>query len=259
MRIKHLLFPTLLAITAAAALAQSPFDGTWIMNQGKSHLAGDTMTFEAAGDGMLKYTDSVVSYTFKTDGSEFKTPTGSDRTFKMVDATTYEAASKRDGTPLGSSTWKLSDHDKRLTIDFKGIKANGETYEDTSVYDRTSGKSGLVGSWKSKDVKLGSPSSLVLASSGADDVTLSIPAEKATCNAKWDGKDYPVTGGTTPAGVTLAISKMGAKGFKLVQKLNGKATSIEEYKLSSDGKVLDTKGTDGEGKEPYSIVWDKQA
>jgi len=260
MKIKHVLFSMILASASVIASAQSPFDGTWAMNQSKSQLAGDTMTFASAGDGMLKYTDSVQSYTFKTDGTEFKTPLGRERTFKMVNPTTYETTTKMNGTLMSSSTWKLTIHDRSLTIDHKEIKANGDTSHDTTNYERIAGPSGggLVGTWKSKHVLLGSPDILTIASSGADNITFSIASQKITCNGKWDGNDYPITGPNVPAGMTLTFHKEGSKAFTVVEKLNGKEIQIEEYKISADGKVLTTKGTDAKGKEPYSIVWEKK-
>lgn len=261
MKIKHVLFSMILASASVIASAQSPFDGTWAMNQSKSQLAGDTMTFASASDGMLKYTDSVQSYTFKPDGTEFKTPLGRERTFKMVNPTTYETTTKMNGAVIGSSTWKLSIQDRRLTIDFKEIKANGETSHDTAVYERIAGNSGagLVGKWKSKQVQIGSPDTLTIASSGADNVTFSIASQKITCNGKWDGNEYPITGPNVPSGLTLTFHKEGSKAFTAVQKLNGKEIQIEEYKISADGKVLNTKGHDAQGKEPYSIVWERKA
>lgn len=59
MNTKTLLFPLIALCSCSAALADSPFDGTWQLDPAKSHLAGDVMTFEDAGNGSLKYTDSA--------------------------------------------------------------------------------------------------------------------------------------------------------------------------------------------------------
>ena len=74
MNTKTLLFPLIALCSCSAALADSPFDGTWQLDPAKSHLAGDVMTFEDAGNGSLKYTDSAQTYSFKPDGSSFTSP-----------------------------------------------------------------------------------------------------------------------------------------------------------------------------------------
>jgi|SRR5579863_3303553 len=108
MKTKTVLLSLLASCVCSAALADSPFDGTWQLNTAKSHLAGDTLTFEDAGAGSLKYTDSAESYTFKPDGGAFTTPMGAERTFKKNSDGTYTSTSKRNGMLLGTSTWKLS-------------------------------------------------------------------------------------------------------------------------------------------------------
>jgi hypothetical protein len=70
--------------------------------------------------------------------------------FKKIDEKTYDATTKRNGTLIGASTWKLSDDGKSMAIDFKRTKANGETYEDSSTYIRTSGNNGLAGSFRGR-------------------------------------------------------------------------------------------------------------
>jgi hypothetical protein len=48
MTTKALLFSLAAFCLAGAAMADSPFDGTWQLNTAKSHLAGDTMTLADA-------------------------------------------------------------------------------------------------------------------------------------------------------------------------------------------------------------------
>ena len=88
---------------------------------------------------------------------------------------------------------------------------------------------------------------------------MTLSAIKATCQAKWDGKDYPATGPTVSDGLTLALSKTGPSSFKMVQKFKDKAIFIAHYRLSPDGKTVTMHGTNGQGKEPFTEVFDKQS
>jgi hypothetical protein len=256
MKIRTVLFSLLASCIGSAALADSPFDGTWQLNAAKSHLAGETMTFEDAGGGSFKYTDSAESYSFRPDGSTFTTPLGMERTFKQNSDGTYTTTNRRNGRLLSTSTWKMSADGNKIVIESKGTKPNGDTFDDVTTYTRTSAGSGLVGGWKSTAVKLSSPNAVTIQSAG-DEVTLTLAAIKASCQAKWDGKDYPASGPTVAQGLTLALSKTGANSFKLVEKFKSKVLATIRYHVSADGKTMTAHGVNGEGKEPFSEVFEK--
>ena len=55
---------------------------------------------------------------------------------------------------LSTDSWKLSPDEKTLSVTSSGVKPDGDLYTDAEVYERTAGTSGLVGSWKSSQVKL---------------------------------------------------------------------------------------------------------
>jgi hypothetical protein len=259
MRPGFALLPGLALLLSFPDFAASPFDGTWKLNTSKSHLAGDTMSYADAGSGMLKYTDSDQTYTFKPDGSSFTTPMGTDRTFLKTGDDSYTATSKKGGLLLRTTTMKVSSDGKTLMLESKGTKPNGDNFDDTFTYVRTSPGTGLIGGWKSTEVKLSSPNSLTIQTDGSDGVTLTLSAIKATCQAKWNGKDFAATGPTVPDGLTLAVSKTGASSFKLVQKVKDKVIVVAHYQLASDGKTMTMKGTNGLGKEPFTEVFDKQS
>ena len=54
---------------------------------------------------------------------------------------------------LDTHTRKLSPVGKTLTEKIQGTKPNGATIDETIVFDRVSGGSGLAGKWKTKNVQ----------------------------------------------------------------------------------------------------------
>jgi hypothetical protein len=242
---------------AAFAVAQSPFDGTWALNQEKSNLTGDTMSFSAAGSGTMKFSDSGQTYQFKTDGSQTNTPIGESVTWKETGPNTYEHTVSVNGNLTSTENWKVSEDGKTLIIDSHGTKQSGEQWQDSATYERVGRGKGLAGKWKSTKVSLGSPNTLSFSQTGPDSLKLEISAEKATWEGKMDGKDYPASGPTILKGVTLALSPTSASSFKMVTKINGKPVDIGEYSVS--GNTLTVKGTNGQGKEPYKEVWEKKS
>jgi hypothetical protein len=259
MKIGIALLPAVALMLSSAALADSPFDGTWTMNTSKSNLAGNTMSYADAGSGTLKYTDSDQTYTFRPDGTPFTTPLGSERAVKKTGDDSYTITVKKGALLLRTTTLKVSSDGKTLNEESKGAKPNGDTFDNLATYARTSPGTGLIGSWKSTKIKLSSPNSVTIQTDGADGVTLTISAIKASAQAKWDGKDYPVAGPTVSDGLTLAVTKTGPHSFKMVQQLKGKTIVIMHYTVAADGKSMTVKGTNGQGKEPFSEVFEKQS
>jgi hypothetical protein len=242
---------------AAFAVAQKPFDGTWALNQQKSSLTGDTITFSPAGSGALKFSNAEETYQFKTDGSQTNTPNGNTVTWKESSPNSFEHTMAVNGTTISTSTWKVSDDGKTLNVDSHGTRPNSETWQNSETYERVGGGNGLAGKWKSTKVNLGSPNTLTFSQAGPDSLKIEISAEKATWEGKMDGQDHPASGPTVPKGLTLAVSPTSASSFKLVEKINGKTLDIANYSVS--GNTLTVKGTNGEGKEPYTEVWERKS
>ena len=71
--------------------------------------------------------------------------------------------------------------------------------------------------------------------------------------AKFDGRDYPVTG--TPYADTVAYERMDRNTIKGVAKKAGKVIAQETIVISSDGKYMTgtNSGTDPTGKEITAV------
>ena len=246
------------SVGGGLAAAENPFAGTWKFNPAKSKLTGDTMAFEKTASGAIRWSGSGVSYTFKEDGQEYEGPVGMAVVWKQVDDTTWETTYRQKGFLLSTDTTKLSPDSKTMTIVRQRTKPNGEAYESSVVYERISGDRGLMGGWKNKQVKVGSPRTIELKPSGKDGLILEDARHKTRCDAQFDGKDYPVTGPTVSEGTTLALTHAGPRSFKLLMKRHGKPLVLETYKVSQDGRVLTVTGSPVAVNEPYTEVYERQ-
>jgi hypothetical protein len=77
--------------------------------------------------------------------------------------------------------------------------------------------------------------------------------------AKYDGKDYPVTG--DPNADTVALTKIDANTVEPVWKKGGMEVSLQRGVVSKDGKTmtLTTKGKNAQGQEvTNTLVLNKQ-
>jgi hypothetical protein len=249
----------LVGIGATVLLAADPpYAGTWKLNPAKSNFGETTVTYEAVAGGQMKVTADGQSYTFKADGREYPTPWGNVAAWKAIDAGTWEVTSKVNTKVVGTATLKLAADGKALTVDSKSIKATGETSSDVAVYERQTGGPGLAGKWKTKNLKIGAPGTLSIGPSGPDGLTLTFVEEKATCSAKFDGKDYPATGPTWPAGWTCAIAKSGATALEVTWKREGKVLYKDTLTPSADGKTLTDVGAAPATTEKVTAVYDRQ-
>ena len=248
-----------IAISAAGQLAatDNPFVGKWKLDPSKSEFSGPTMKIEKTGK-KYRFSAGGDSYTFETNGKEQPSLYGRVVSWKQVDPNTWERTTKMRGNVLNESTLTTSADAKSLTETTKGTRPDGEAFESTTVYDRVGEGSGPLGTWKSKSVKMSAPASFDIGENGTDGIAFNIPAMKAQCLLKFDGKDYPAAGPTVPEGLTLAATKAGDRAFTLTQKIKGKPLFKSTYEVSTDGKTLTTTGSPVAVNEPTKAVYDRE-
>ena len=145
--------------TAGTAAAQTPFVGDWKLNQDKSQLAGDTMKFGAAQGDAIELKAGGLTYSFRVDGKNYAMPSGNIAIWRQTSPTNWTTEYRKpDGSLLSRDSWQLSTDGQKLSVTTSGVKADGDLYTNTAEYARTAGSGGLMGAWKSTEVKLSSPS-----------------------------------------------------------------------------------------------------
>jgi hypothetical protein len=230
----------LLAIVSCSALAysQSAFVGTWKLNQAKSHLTGNTVTYSTAADGTMKETTAVGSYTFKTDGKPYPTLFGSTVTWKQTGPSTWSTEARQKDIVLDTEIIQVSDDGKTMTVLSSGTNPDGKDFHDSETLTRTAGSSGLIGTWKSEKMKSSSSPIIEFADGGANGIAWILPEIKAKLDLTFDGKDVAPVGPTVPDGLTISATKNSARSFNFVEKMNGKEMVKGTLSVSHDGKTL---------------------
>ncbi len=244
--------------TASFAVAESPFVGTWKLNQQKSHLTGSTMKFASAGNGMVRETVAEGSYTFKPDGKSYPALFGDTENWETLSGHSWKVAIHGQGGYTYAETLNISDDGRQLTTSTEGNNPDGSGFHDTTIYTRMGAGKGLMGTWKSTAVKRVSERTLEFAANGDDGITWKLPQIKATLNAKFDGKDYTPDGPTVPKGLTLSMTKSGPNSFHMIEKMNGKTMYTGTYTVSDSGKMLTQKGKPVGQAQMETAVYDKE-
>lgn len=250
----------MLAILCSCALAQSQnaFVGTWKLNQAKSHLTGDTVTYSTAADGTMKEASVAGSYTFKTDGQPYTTPFDSTVTWKQTGPSTWSTEDRMKDTLLSTNIVRVSDDGKTMTVISTGTNPDGKAFNDTEVYTRVAGTSGLMGTWKSEKVKSATSPMMEFAASGPDGIAWILPEIKAKLDLTFDGKDVAPVGPTVPDGLTISATKISSHSFSFVEKMNGKPLFKGTLTVSYDGKTLTNVSSAMQEQNKRTAVYDKE-
>lgn len=252
------LLPLIAISMCSAALASSPFDGTWTLNIERSHVPAATLSWEDSGNGRLRFTNLNFSYTFKPDGREFTTPVGLQQTVEKISDSLYRVVTKRNGSVLTTETWSLSSGGNTLIMESRGTQPNGQPSDIRQTYIRTSGGTGLVGKWKGT-WKIRLPqNTLTIQAADKGGVILTLSANKWTIHGKWDGRAYPVRGPGLPGGFTATLSQSGTGPFKLVYKAAATVVEIDRFRLVNNGTSMVENGTSGRGQALFVDLWDKR-
>ena len=151
-KIRPLVLMVVVLAAGSLLLAQdNPFVGTWKLNVAKSKYnpgpapQSSTRTWDASGMVMVNGVNAAgkpmsYGYTIANDGKEHSTmgaiPNGADKiTSKKVDENTYQADFTKAGEHVETTTFKLSNGGKTLTIHAKGKTDKGD-FENLQVWEK---------------------------------------------------------------------------------------------------------------------------
>jgi hypothetical protein len=245
----------LILVVRLGLAAEPGFSGNWKLNLEKSQLAGQTFVLEKTASGMTHFEMSGWTYDFNPDGKEYPVPDGSKVTVRPLDDSNWDWVF----TMGGKETMRL--HSKlqgeSVTFVMHTLKPDGSAVEQTSTATRVSGGPGLLGKWRSKEVK-GAPTSMVITTKGKKGVTMTYPEFQQVCEGQFDGKDYKVMQAGVASKVALVFEKTGANSFTVTTKLQGKPVYKDVLTLSADAKTLVDEGNSLTANEPVKSVYERQ-
>jgi hypothetical protein len=131
----------------------NPFLGTWVANLEKSRRHANhqfqsaSLTFEVTGDVVRMIYAGVNmagkpesgTQVFHADGNEHPVSPqapGVVAVTKWIGAHVLATEARKDGQPVGSATYAVSDDGKSLTATVGGIDAAGKAFDQIIVFDR---------------------------------------------------------------------------------------------------------------------------
>lgn len=251
-------FALLSLVSASALAADDSFVGKWKFNPDKSQLNGLVYKVDQGGTGQYKLTfgDDIETLTL---GKEHVTKYGNTWLITQSGPNAWKWVQKRDGKVTSDAMWTVADDGATSTYVSTEMRPDGSSSHDETRLKRTAGgTSGLVGTWESTEIKVGSPTGIEIAKWQGDGYSRTNSVYKERLNFKLDGKDYTPSGPRVAKGTSVTASKIDDHNIELTYKLKGKTTETDKWELSADGKTLTQTVTYAGMSKPEVDVYDRE-
>jgi hypothetical protein len=243
-----------------AALADSPFDGTWVAKEESAAHDQKPYTFSLV-NGVFDSQAVVPPFKVKADGTD--QPVKGHAYYDTIavksdgpDSITL--TSKKAGKTVGENHFSVSADGKTLTMkwtDQSGSEsASGEnTY--TRVGSLPKGAHAASGSWRLTKSQTSANGRTLTYKSTADGMSFSAPTGQSY-TAKFDGKEVPVAGDT--GGQTVSLKKVNASSFIETDHVKGKVVEVDHWSVAPDGKTMKVEWERKDSGRKGSMVFEKQ-
>jgi len=232
--------PLLLVLRAGTSFAQSPFDGTWIIDSDSTTVSEKPVVYLVA-KGMIRCLGCTGNVKIKADGDDQKIPKGSywdTASARIVDANTVEIICKKAGKPMYTETDTVSPDGNTLTQLVKDTtEAEAVTIETLSrrVEKGPAGAHAVSGSWRAYKVKRSKNGSIIKYKCTADGFSAETPLGEKF-DAKFDGKFYPVE--DDPGHTMVSLKLINANTVEQTGQREGKVISIMTLTVAPDRKTI---------------------
>jgi hypothetical protein len=254
------IFIPALLLVPAAALASSALDGTWKTRMESLKTTGKPDRYVVA-DGNYACTSCVPEVKVKADGTDQKV-TGQDyydsKAVKIVDAKTVEITNKLAGKTIGQITVTISADGSTLTgkfTDYSGAKPATATYTEKRVAAAPPGAHAMSGSWQPEQLGDANEALRTTTYKMSGD-HFSMQWNGQSYDAKFDGKEYPVTG--DPGHTVVTLKRIDENTVEETDRRNGKVTDEIRIAAAKDGKTLQVTDKDPVHGQTTTYTLEKQ-
>ena len=243
-----------------AALADSPFDGTWVAREDATRDQKPyTITL---ANGVWETNAVVPAYKVKADGTDqpVKGHAYWDTIAVKSDGPDSIAlTSKKAGKTMGENHFVVSPDGKTLTVkwsDTSGTEAVTGENIFTRVAAAPKGAHAASGSWRITKTQNTTANGRTLTyKATADGMSFSAPTGQSY-TAKFDGKEVPVAGDV--GGQTVSLKKVNASSFTETDHVQGKVVEVDHWTVAPDGKTMKVDWERKDSGRKGSVVFDKQ-
>lgn len=235
----------LLLLTACPLLAQTRFDGTWLMKM-------DTLQFSGAPEeylvdkGMYHCVSCVPPVNIKADGSD-QAVAGHEFYYDTISAQILQNKSvqftfKKSGKLVARSTETVSSDGRTMLEEFTNTPGPGAVTGKAGfvrVGKAPPGSHPLSGKWQMRTIhnatQAGTLTTYRSISGG-----MNVVNGRQSYDVKFDGKDYPV--GDSQATVSLKL--IDDSTMEEIDKADGRILTVIHMNVSKDGQTMKVESVD---------------
>jgi hypothetical protein len=230
-----------------AALAGSPFDGTWVAQTDSIVLSKKPDVF-VLDQGVFQAKTATPPFKVKADGTD--QPVAGHAYYdsvavKVASPGSVELTYKKGGKTTFVNSLSVSADGKTLTFNFRdetGTQPVTGASRSTRVAAGPKGSDPISGSWRPEKVDSISSSGLTVTfKATADGLTMSNLTGQSY-DAKFDGKYYPVAG--DPGQTLVALKKVNNSTIIETDKRLDKVTDVITMTVAKDGATMHVKDED---------------
>jgi hypothetical protein len=255
--VKNLL--ALLLFAPSFLLAQSRFDGTWVMKMDTLQFSGTPEKYLFDKD-MYHCLSCVPKVDVKTDGTDQKLTGHNYDTLavRILDCNSIEFTMKKAGKPTFVCTETVSPDGQTMTEEFTNTM-EAETVAGKAGFTRVSkgpiGSHALSGEWQMQTVKNATRAGTLttIQSTGSG---MKVSDGSQSYDAKVDGKDYPAS--WDPAHSTVSLKLIDDYTLEETGKVGGKVVGQTRRTVSRDGKSMKVESSDQQRGTTMTYTAEKQ-
>lgn len=240
-----------LLLLPSMAIAQTPFDGTWVAKLDSVQLPQKPEVYSLQ-NGIYECESCVPKIKVKAEGEDHHvagSPYFSTVAVRVMGSNGLQITEKKGDQVVYTETDTVSPDGNTLTQKIVDTSApNGEAVTGEEIFKRVSegptGASPISGSWQATALKSMSENGITVTyQSTADGLKASTPGGEGYF-AKFDGREYPVTG--APAHNMVSLKRVKANTIIETDRLAGRAHYILRMTVLPDGKTMRVTETDME-------------
>lgn len=255
-----------LLLASGFLYAQSPFDGTWMTKLDTAKLPTKPDKY-VLNNNMYECLTCVPKVSVKADATDQKVtghPYFDTIAVKVVNASSVEITQKKAGKVMYTDTATISSDGNTLSDKFTDTSGTQPVTGEVTSKRVSSGPSGshaLSGSWRQDKVNSVSSNGLTITYQGTDQGTengLKMSDQNGNSyDAKFDGKEYPISG--DPGQTMVMLKRVGNDTIEETDKREGKVVGIFRMTVSKDGKTIDAEYIDKQHGTKTSFTMEKQS
>ncbi|HLZ41651.1 MAG TPA: hypothetical protein VKQ11_11855 [Candidatus Sulfotelmatobacter sp.] len=235
----------LLLLSSSPLLAQTRFDGTWLMKMDTLHFSSAPEEYLVEKD-MYRCVSCVPLVDVKTDGSD-QNVAGHEAYYdtlsvRILDEKSLEFTFKKHGKIVARSTETVSLDGRTMLEDFTNTPGPGAVVGKAGFLRVGEGPAGahpLSGKWQMQTIKNATEAG-TLTTYRSIPGGLSILNGRQSYDVKFDGKDYPIAGDSH---ATVSLKLIDEFTMEEVDKAEGKILTVIRMSVSQDGKTMKVEST----------------